>query len=189
VELLKEIDGVVTLLAGPVPFEVKQLRESAIQGAGQEEIVAFARDIEEMEEAVRALSITLEGAAKRVSAMRVALARTGIGPGALENDLHDLAQELKELDERLNGNKTMQEGSKDSPPNVRSRLRVAAMSGSSSLYGPTVTQRQNLEYARNAYRELRPLVLEIKDQKIPDLEKRLAEAGAPWIEGQPLPER
>ncbi len=189
VELSKEIDGAATLLAGPISLEVKKLRDSAIPGAEQEEILAFAREVEEMQEAVRALSLTLDGAVKRVTAMRVALARTDAAPGALENELHTLDQELKTLEQRLNGSQTMQEGGKDSPPTVRSRLRVAAMSGSSALYGPTATQRQNLEYARNAYRELRPMVLEITDQKIPALEKRLAEAGAPWIEGQPLPER
>ncbi|MFO7613203.1 MAG: hypothetical protein R6W71_01030 [Bacteroidales bacterium] len=186
-DLSKEIDGKVTHLSGPVSFEVKQLRESALKGSSREEITEYNKEVEQMEQAVRALTITMGHATKRVSAMRVALSMTAIVPGELESQLHDLNQELLALDEHLNGNRSRQEVGESSPPTVRSRLRVAAQGFASPLYGPTVTQKQNLELARNAYRDVREKMMLISDQRIPSLEKALVEAGAPWIEGQPLP--
>ena len=188
-ELSKEVDGEVTLLAGPVSFQVRQMKEGAVKGSAREEIAAYREEVEDMSEAVRALTITVRTAEKRLNAMRVALSRTDIVPGELEAIMHDLNQEMLELDEELNGNRSKDEIGESSPPTVRSRLNVAAQGASNMLYGPTVTQRDNLELAVKAYRAIRDKVADITENRLPALEKRLAEAGAPWIEGQPLPEK
>jgi len=189
VELAREIDGVITPLSGPVSFNVKQLTEGALQGPTREEIAAFKAGFEEMHQAVKALTITLENAREKLDAMRVALARTDVIPGGLETRMHDLNQELHELEEELNGHRSMQEVGENSPPTVWDRLQVASQANSSMLYGPTVTQEENLEYAKNAYRLIRAKVVDIMEQRLPALEQELIGAGAPWIEGQPLPER
>lgn len=188
VELSKEADGLVTKLAGPESFEVKQMRRGALQGATREEIIAFSNEVDGMNQAVRALRITMKNAEKRVSAMRVALSRTDLFPGELESRLHDLNQELLDLDEQLNGDRQKAEVGESSPPTVRSRLRVAGQANSSTLYGPTATQKESLVFAKNAYRDIRAKVVAITENRIPALERELVAAGAPWIEGQPLPE-
>jgi nitroreductase len=93
------------------------------------------------------------------------------------------------LDEELNGNRSKQEVGEFSPPTVRSRMRVAAQGNTSALYGPTETHRESLEIAIRMYRDIRDKIVGITDNRIPALEKQLMEAGAPWIEGQPLPEK
>lgn len=189
VSISKEVDGVVAQLAGPISFEVKLLREGALKGSSQEEIAAYRKDVEEMRQAVQALSITMKNTGKRLNAIRVALSRSAIKPGMLDSNLHVLNQELLALDEQLNGNSSKEEIGEISPPTVRSRLNNAAYGSYSSLYGPTGTQKQSLEYTKKAYREIRQKMLDLTDNRIPALEKELTAAGASWIEGQPLPEK
>ena len=120
--------------------------------------------------------------------MRVALNRSALIPGKLDSNLHNLNQELLDLNELLNGNHSKEEIGEISPPTVKSRLNNASYGSSSTLYGPTGTQKKNLEYAKKAYREIRSRMLDITDNRIPAMEKELISAGTPWIEGQPLPE-
>jgi hypothetical protein len=188
VSISKEIDGVITPLSGPESFEVKQLRESSLKGSSQEDIAAFRKELEEMQQAVEALAITMEDAGKRVNAMRLALSRTSMAPGELDSGLYSLKQELFDLDEQLYGNRSQQQVGESSPPTVASRMNYAAYGIAGSLYGPTGTQKQSLELARKAYKEIRDKVIALTETRIPAMEKVLVEAGAPWIEGQPLPE-
>jgi hypothetical protein len=189
VQLSKEIDGIVTDLSEPVRFEVKQLREGALKGSTQQEIADYRREVDEMKQAVGALSITMNNTKEWLNALRLALFRTPVNQSGLATRLHDLNQELLDLDEQLNGNRTKQEVGENSPPTVRSRLNVAAQGSYNMLYGPTITQKENLQLAITAYRDIRKKVEEITDHRIPTLEKDLKDAGAPWIEGQPLPEK
>jgi len=188
VSISKEVDGVVTEISAPQSFEVKQLREGALKGSSQEEIAAYRKEVEKMRQAVQALSITMKNTSKRLKAMRVALNRSALIPGKLDSNLHNLNQELLDLNELLNGNHSKEEIGEISPPTVRSRLNNASYGSSSTLYGPTGTQKKNLEYAKKAYREIRSRMLDITDNRIPAMEKELISAGTPWIEGQPLPE-
>jgi chromosome segregation ATPase len=187
--LSREVDGVVTDLAGPVSFEVKQLKEGALEGSTQEEIAIYRTEVEDMQQAVRALSVTLQNANDRLNALRLALYRAPIERGGLAEKLHDLNQELLALDEELNGNRSKQEIGENSPPTVRSRIGIAAQGTYNMLYGPTAMHKENLEFAKSAYRDIREKVVEITNERIPAFERELQAAGAPWIEGQPLPEK
>jgi hypothetical protein len=189
VQLSKEIDGVVSELSDPMNFEVKQLRSGALEGSTQEEMTAFRKEVDEMQMAVRALSITMNNARDRLNALRLALYSAPIERGGMAEELHDLNQELLALDEELNGNRSRQEIGENSPPTVRSRISIAAQGTNNMLYGPTDMHKENLDYAKNAYRQIREKVVDITENRIPALEKELQEAGAPWIEGQPLPEK
>jgi hypothetical protein len=57
-----------------------------------------------------------------------------------------------------------------------------------NTYGPTSTQRRSLEIASEELRRNRNRLDELVNDEIPRLEQALRDAGAPWIEGQPLPE-
>jgi hypothetical protein len=91
------------------------------------------------------------------------------------------------LDQELNGNKSKQVIGENQPHNVNNRLSAAIQGTFNSTYGPTPTHSQSLEIARNQLAGISSKLEEIRQNKIPDLEKALMEIGAPWFEGQPLP--
>ena len=54
----------------------------------------------------------------------------------------------------------------------------------STTYGPTELHIQTLEVAKAQMREVAEKINKISNVEVPRLEKALAKAGAPWIEGQ-----
>ena len=132
--------------------------------------------------------MALREALKRLDALKKALSRTPTAPGNLDVKLYNLKQDLFVLDEKLNGNRSKGQVGEKNNPTINSRLRVAMSGTLSSTYGPTPTHKRSLEIAGQQYKEFKKLLDSILSDKLPKLEKELQDAGAPWINGQPVPE-
>lgn len=186
VTLSKQVDGKVTVLDGPMEFKVVPLREGALPGSSFEEIAAFRNEVEEMQMELSAVGSILEESTARVNAMQVALERSAVEPGQLDEQLHSLKQRMLTLNEQVNGDPAKEEIGESNPPGVQSRLYIA-MRGLYSTYGPTATHRQSLEIAKEEFENLKSEVEDISTNAIPKMESALKAVGAPWIEGQALP--
>ncbi|MCB0629991.1 MAG: glycosyl hydrolase [Saprospiraceae bacterium] len=186
VTLSKQVDGNVTVLDGPMEFEVVPLRKGALPGDAMEEIAAFRQEVEELQMEISAAGNILGESMARVNAMQTALERSAVEPGQLDEQLHNLKQRMLDLQERVNGDPAKEEIGESNPPTVQSRLFVA-IRGMSTTYGPTATHRQSLETARSEYEPLKAELEEIRTKAIPAMESALKSVGAPWIEGQALP--
>ena len=54
--------------------------------------------------------------------------------------------------------------------------------------GPSITHRRELEVASEAYEALAPRLRRLLEEELPEVERRLEAAGAPWRPGRrPLP--
>lgn len=180
VSMSKEIDGVVTDLAGPVSFEVVPLRESTLKGASPDEYKAFMKDMNKVQSAYAKVRNDMQENVKKVKAMLVALERSPIEPGALNTDLHTLYQEILALETEEDGLSTKDEVGEKNNPGVGSYLRIAS-NGLSGTYGPTPLYKENLEIAKRLIVKLKEKVDAFTFDKIPALEKQLKEAGSPVI--------
>jgi photosystem II stability/assembly factor-like uncharacterized protein len=187
VSMSKQVEGKVTQLAGPVSFEVERLREGALEGATHAELTAFREEVESLQEAIFAASMVLEKSKDRLSAIRTALDRSGVEPGEMEAKVHLLQQQLYTLEEVMNGNQSKNEIGERNRPTVQSRFYVAYR-GLSTTYGPTPLHQESLRIAKEQFGEINEKIEKMSQQDIPALEKALMRVGAPWIEGQPLPE-
>jgi hypothetical protein len=183
VSLSKEVDGVVTALAGPVTFEVERLHEGALEGATPEAAVAFWKELYDLRSAVSQTSIELQNTLKKVDAMQRALRRAPAEPGALDGQIHALRAKLLDLDEQLNGNRSKQEPGEKTRPTVNDRLYAAYAGTLYSTYGPTESHRRSMEIGREAHEGIREDLAAIVKEDIPQLMQQLKEAGAPEIEG------
>ena len=188
VTLYKEIDGVVTFLAGPVSFEVVPLRQPTLKGAPFAEYRSFGEEISVVRDQQAAIANLLSESRKKINAMETALERTSVEPGALNGKLFQLKQELYELEEQLNGNTSRDEIGERNPPTISNHLRVASR-GISTTYGPTPLHRQSLEIAKKMLGEVMGDVERFSKVAIPEMESALREAGAPYIIGQPIPKK
>ncbi len=122
----------------------------------------------------------------RAKAMRIALTRTDTDNPELAKQLQYLSDALDDLDIRMHGSKAKAEIGELDTPTVQSRYGVAR-SGLSTTYGPTTTDEENLEIARDSLKGIRNALDALSGVEIPKLERALQDAGAPWIVGQPLP--
>ncbi len=187
VTLAKQIDGVVTKLSKPVEFDVEVLRKGALEGASPEEVVAFWKEIEELQGKMSAVSITINRTKKKLDAMERALSRTDVDPTMLNSKMYNLKMELAQLKLKFFGSKAKKEVGERVNPTIYSRISAARMGTSNSTYGPTTTHKKSLEIAQKEFEALKAKISEIVKQKIPAVETELKELGAPWIPGQELP--
>jgi hypothetical protein len=187
VTLSKQIDGIITNLSEPIEFEVEQLRKGALQGSTPEETVAFWKEIAEMQGATSAASLSLQNAQKKVETMIKAVERAQNVPGNLETKLHNLKQEIIHIQIEFYGSQAKGKVGEIGNPTVYNRMSAAQIGTMNSTYGPTPTHIRSLEIAKKQFEPIKTKIEEIINNKIPELEKELVEAGAPWIQGQDLP--
>ena len=99
---------------------------------------------------------------------------------------HELRGAVLELEGRLTGLRSKAEPGEKRPPTVGDRLFAVSRGVGLSTYGPTASHRQSLEIATAEMAGLRD-ELERYQAELSDLVRELIAAGAPWIEGEPLP--
>jgi len=186
VTLSKEQNGVITELAGPQEFEVVPLREGALEGASPEEWISFRQELEELQSALSAANAMLERSGEKLKAMEVALTRTDKDNPALVTELNEVKKAHMELEMAMSGPMAKREVGEKRNPTVMTRM-YTAMQGLSTTYGPTPLHKQSLEIAQNEFNEMKDKMEQLANELIPQLEESLKDAGAPWIEGQPLP--
>lgn len=188
VTLSKEVDGIVTELSEPMSFKVERMYKGALDGADPVVTAAFWRETEILNKSVTAATKVLEKSIYKVELMQKALSRTTAAPGYLDTELHQLRQELLTLDEKLNGNRSKREAGEKNNLTIESRLNLAAFGTFGSTYGPTETLKRSLEVAGNEFRIIKGELDIILNDRLPKIERDMIDAGAPWMEGQPIPE-
>lgn len=185
-ELVLLKDGQSRVLDEPVSFDVKRMYEPALAGADLEEVDAFWKEFLAVYAQVSAARYTLDDALESVATMQQMLAMTAAAPGELDQTLHALHKELYELDEALNGNRSVAEIGNYEVHRVTSWLSHASRGVSNSSYGPTPAHRQSLGYAAEVFAPIRSRLSAVMETEIPALRKALQAAGAPWGAGQPM---
>ncbi len=187
VELAIQRGGKIKALAGPVPFQVERLRKGALPGASPEKILAFRAAFNALQTDIAALDYTMEQSRNKIEAMEKALVRTSTqGMPAMMEKLHSLREEMEAIDLAMNGPDSKDEIGEPNVKSMRSYLWTAA-SGLRTTYGPTGLQQECLKAAQTLFEQHKDDILNIAQVRLPEMEKALREAGAPWIEGQPLP--
>lgn len=184
-ELVKVIDGKLTGLSGPQKFEVKALYSGALEGASDDEKMAFKKEFESFKQDHMATSLELDKSVKRIKAMQVAIWKLDKDARELELRIHNTSLQLEELYTLMHGSPSKNEVGEGGPPTPGDRLNVASR-GLVTTYGPTKTQKQSLEAGKSELAKIKQSLEEIIEVNLPGLEKALKEAGAPWIEGEGL---
>ena len=186
VTLSQRVDGKVTQLADPVSFDVKQLYQGALKGKDTQQVVAFWNQIRELKRKVGALSITLDKTMNHVKMLNRALAESHSVPGELEAKLESVRNALLEANHRINGDQSRAEVYLSNVKTIENLINVAEMGTAFSSYGATPTHEKSLTQAEKLYNEEEAKLKALIEKDIPEIEKALRDAGAPWVVGQPL---
>lgn len=181
VTMSKKINGKVTALSEPVEFEVVPVRSGSLEGSSPDELVSFCRKLEEIQKDLSAVSLSLKKTMTKADAMQMALKRSEQQPGKTDSELYQLKQKLYDLDQRINGDYSKNEIGEKNSPTVTDRLRVALSGVAYSTYGPTPMLTRSYEIARDELQAIKKELDDILGVKIPDLENKLREAGAPYV--------
>ena len=176
-------NGEVTPLDGPIPFEVKALREGVLKGVSHEEYNAYLTEITQVYKSISAVRDVLSESGKMHKAMVTALAQAKILPGTLEPKLEALKLDLTRINQSISGSPSRREVGERNPAGIQSFLSNA-MVGLRNSYGPTPLHRKSLKIAKELLIQLRAEVKSISEVRIPEIEAALKAADAPYILGQ-----
>ena len=186
--LYKQVDGKVEKLSKTEQFEVVRLRKGALPGSRHADVADFWRKYEDAARSASALNLAFSNAKAKVKGMKLALANSTANAGDIDERLHDLRMEILSLESKVSGNQSKNEPGEKTKPTISDRLFSVSRGVGQSTYGPTETNRKSLEIAMDQLAETKR-DLESAQEKISELVQDLLEAGAPWIEGEPLPRR
>jgi photosystem II stability/assembly factor-like uncharacterized protein len=186
--LVKRIDGQTTAIADPIEFDVVQMRFGALQGSTADETVAYWQEVAALQRSVNGAVVTITNTLERFDLLEQSLALSVADPDTMDAELDALKQELYEIEAILKGNQSKAAIGELEPHTIMIRLQVAGFGSAYSTYGPTATQRRSFEIATEEYADIRDRLNVLVTTALPDFERRLQAAGAPWTPGSPLPD-
>ncbi|MGF1463355.1 MAG: glycosyl hydrolase [Maricaulaceae bacterium] len=188
VSLSKRVRGETTELVGPQPFEVNRLRKGALEGATPAEAVAFWKELEDLQTAIGSVNAAITELEGKADLLKAAIARVEAEPDDLEAEWAMMREELHNVAEALNGQGAKNSIGEIGPQTPSSRLGKISIGVGASTYGPTPAHRQNFEWAKEGFEDIRTRVVKLREETVPALEKAVLAAGGPAIAGGALPE-
>jgi len=179
----KVVDNVYTQLAGPVNFNTVPLNNSTLP-LNRTTVFEFGKQAGELAGTIQALNQITNQLMQKIKLIRVAISNTPTAPNSLNEKAVAIEQELKNLDRLMNGDESKSKRDENEPPAISERINRIAYSLWRSNSDPTQTMRDQYEIAK---REIDPVYTRLKklsEVEIPELEKGLEAANAPWTPGR-----
>ncbi|NNU16833.1 glycosyl hydrolase [Parvularcula sp. ZS-1/3] len=173
-------------LVGPQEFNVVRMREGALDGAEPAEVAAFWERIRGLQAKLSATQNVLSEAETKIGAMATAFRRSS-APADMMDDIAGLQLQVNSLSEKLYGNEAKGTIGQQEEATVSGRLWYAVSGTSNSTYGPTPQHEESLDWAEEALGEVIADLRKLTNDDMPDVERALAEAGAPWTVGGAIP--
>jgi hypothetical protein len=175
-----ENNGEVTKLDGPISFEVKPIRKGVLKGASYAEYNTFRTELTSLIGKINEIQDKFSQSKKMLKALTKALERSSIAPGEIEPKLEKLEGEIAATEKLLNGSSSRNEIGERNPAGVQQYL-YNSFNGMDNSYGPTGVHKKSLAIAKNMLVKVQKKIDEISGLMIPEIEKALKDAKAPYI--------
>ena len=188
VSLARRVNGQLTELDNAQTFAVVQMREPGLKGASPEQVVAFTRQLDDLNRQVQGAASAIKNTLIETGAIAQTLLRSDAAI-RLRDTVRALELELMDMQDRITGNVARDLYGDPGPVSISQRLNVAMMGTFRSSYGPTPTHVRSLEIALSDFSEVKSRLQEIHDTELPALRRQLDEAGVPWTPGRGVPGR
>lgn len=183
VEMVLVDEGGTRTLGERQGFEVKPVPTLA-PSTDVVAVASFQHETSELQRHIAGASSELSRIQERIRYMRAALARTPRADPGLHRRIDDLGAAVAELATRLQGDRVRGSLNESSVPSISNRVGSVIGGHWSTRQNPTQTQRQNLEIAQTDFSTLARQLDDLRDGLLYEIERALAEAGAPWQPGQ-----
>ncbi len=187
VSLATVVDGAVTELVAPVPFDVEPLGLGTLAAQDRAAVLAFQRQTGELQRAVMGANRAVSAAMEQVEAMKRVIETTPSLDPAMRQEARALELRLLDARERLNGDPTMPRRSEPGMPGIVDRVQQIVGGHWATTYGPTQTHRRNFEIAAQEFEALLEPLRRLIEVDLVALGQRLEAAGAPWTPGRGVP--
>ncbi|MEQ8361324.1 MAG: glycosyl hydrolase [Cyclobacteriaceae bacterium] len=184
VSMSKYADGVYTELAGTEKFVVKVLPGTTLPATSRPALVAWQRQAAELQRSIQGTSTILRDATQKVKYLKESVFSVAEPNQDFTKDILALEAKLRDLQDRLFGDRVANQLDIDREPSINSRLFNGIFAGSGSTSDPTTTMKNQIQWAGEAYEVLNAELKQVIETDIPAIEKKLEDAGAPYTPGR-----
>ncbi len=187
VSVEKRVDGQVTELVEPTPFDVQPLGLSSMNERDRKKTLAFQKETGALQRAVMGAYRVAQEMDEQLKYMkRAAETTSGINP-KLRAEIARLEVRLQDLLEQFQGDPTKPNRGEPGMPGILGRLQSVISGHWSTTSGPTATHRQSYEITAAEFGELVKPLRQLVERDIPAVGRKLEAAKAPWTPGRPIP--
>ncbi len=187
VSLSKFQDGKITELVTHRSFTTKLLNNTTIPAEDQQALFEFKDEVAEFLRVVTGTAKMLGEVIEKIRYLSAAFNNTSGASQEIMVKITELDAHLKDLDRKLNGDKSLQNRDFPVPPSISSRINTIVNGLWRSTSAPTHTQKTSLSIAENQFEDVYTDIKRIVEIDMPELEAVLEKEGAPWTPGR-LPE-
>ena len=181
------IDGEIKDLAPPVEFECVPIGMTELTAEARQASLQFQKQTAELQRVILAAKSVLNHALERVRYTKAAIERSPKLDLALRKRARELEVKLIDLDEQLVGDSTKSRRQEPEMPGLLSRLQQVVGGHWATTSAPTTTYRQQYEIVYKKTEPLLSALRQLVENELPDLDRQLENAGAPWTPGRALP--
>ena len=182
VSIAQRVDGVLTPLGQPQSFAVEPVASPDLPAKARAAELAFAQKVSRLQRAVLGAQKSAEEAEQRLDLIDKALLDTPAADAKLTADARQLRLRLKDLYEKLNGDKVIAEHNEPAPPAILQRLQTSIAWG--NMTAPTRTQEEAYRIAGLEFGPVLDGLRQLVEVDLKHLEDQLEAAGAPWTPGR-----
>ncbi len=183
-----KVDGKITQLVAPVPFEVEPLGLASLAIPDRRASLDFQKKTGRLQRSLMGAARISQEAARQLQYLRAAIAATPTADQAWDAETHQLEIRLKDLTEQLSGDPTRPRRNEPAPKGMLSRLQGIVYGSWSGSYGPTQSHRQAYERLADEFSRLLPDLKKLVEKDIPAMGRKLESVGAPWTPGRAIPD-
>ncbi|QKX06752.1 glycosyl hydrolase [Aquimarina sp. TRL1] len=185
ITLAKRIDGVTSILQGPTQFKVVPLYDGALPRKSFDEMNQFRKEVVDFQQDLTATNMMMKQMVQKIAAMKRAANKTTAPNDGLVQQINDTRLQLLTIEKELSGNPIKGEIGERSNPTANDGNRIS-WSAFTNTYGPTGTHKAFLNRSKKQLQQVKASLTKVIENTFPDIENKLRQAGAPWIEGQGL---
>lgn len=182
--LAREVDGVVSDLAGPVTFDVIPLDKAGAAAADKSAALGFQQKVARLQRAVHGALRVANDAQSRLAHLRKALVDTPAADPRLLSDIELAQKSVTAILISLRGDPTMGRRNEPEPPNILGRIENIAGDQWYVTTPPTQTQQDGYAFAAEAFETQLTALRKLMESELKSIEDRLEKAGAPWTPGR-----
>jgi hypothetical protein len=184
VSLSKSENGVTTDLSSPQAFEAKALPGTTLPSANRPAMVAWQRQVAELQRSYQGVSSMLSDANSRIKYAREAVFSVSQPNQEFTTATKAIDEKLRSIGERLNGDPVANRLDIDKPPSIATRLFSAVYDGNNSTSDPTTTMKDQLQIASEEFESVLQELKAVIETDLKALEQKLEAAGAPYTPGR-----
>ncbi|HPI20184.1 MAG TPA: hypothetical protein PKY56_07425, partial [Candidatus Kapabacteria bacterium] len=184
VSILKYENGEITKLTEPQEFLVKPLNNVTLPSKDNKQLVAFRKQLLNLQLSVLSSNSYLEDLKTRIKAIKKAILATVNPQNSLIKKAREIELQLIDIDVILNGNQTIARLNENQPPSLTDRLNYILWGVWSTSQDVTETQKMSFKIANEGIKDIISQLKQITEVDIKSIENELDKMNAPWTPGR-----